>query len=177
MGDREPPEKPDRTDWHRLWGLMMEPLFARLGCETVVEMDLSAKIQRLDMAVVTKGKKKPLYSETDPDYYEGFENLNEHNLISFKSFREVFNMTAAEEFYGHFINYRKIRKIPENAGHTVNLYAVTHHFPRELFSRFAGTGLIRKITDKIYADYNGFRGGSPNPPNEADIRRLCSQFS
>ncbi len=147
---KESPEKPDRTDWHRLWGLMTSPLFERLGCETVVEMDLSSKVQLLDMAVITKEEGKLRYEETDPNYYEGFENLNRHNLISFKSFNEVFNMTAAEEFYGHFTNYRKIRNIPEKHKDTVNLYAVTYHFPRDLFSRFKGTDLIEKVSDRVY---------------------------
>ncbi|SLM31983.1 hypothetical protein MTBBW1_520010 [Desulfamplus magnetovallimortis] len=31
----------DKTDWHRLWGLMVAPLFERLGCEVTVEFDLS----------------------------------------------------------------------------------------------------------------------------------------
>ncbi|MCP4350607.1 MAG: hypothetical protein GY795_34500, partial [Desulfobacterales bacterium] len=42
----EQAKKPDKTDWHRLWGLMMSPVFKRLGCETTVEMDLSSKSQR-----------------------------------------------------------------------------------------------------------------------------------
>ena len=147
----EQTKKPDRTDWHRLWGLMMTPLFERLGCETVVEMDLSAKIQRLDMVVVTKQAEKLAYDELPPDYYEGFESLNEHNLISFKSFREVFNMTALEELYGHLINYRKIRNIGERDKGRVNLYAVTHHFPRDLFSLFRGTPFLRCISEgRIY---------------------------
>jgi len=146
--------KSDRTDWHRLWGLMMTPLFERLGCETVVEMDLSAKIQRLDMVVVTAEKGKVHYDLMNPDYYEGFENLNEHNLISFKSFREVFNMTALEEFYGHFTNYRKMKNIGEDEKHKVNLYAVTFHFPKELFARFQGTGFLRCVKENQIYDLN-----------------------
>ena len=59
-------------------------------------------------------------------------------------------MTAAEEFYGHFTNYRKIRNIPEKEKDTVSLYAVTYHFPRDLFSRFRGTNLTEKISDSIW---------------------------
>ena len=81
--------KPDKIDWHRLWGLMMSPLFERLGCDVTVEIDLSFKVQRLDMTVIIKNK--PLcFNNIDPDYFQGFENLNDHNLISFKSFHEVF---------------------------------------------------------------------------------------
>ncbi|QTA92260.1 Uncharacterized protein dnm_083360 [Desulfonema magnum] len=153
MNTRKLSEKPDRTDWHRLWGLMMTPLFERLGCETVVEMDLSAKVQRLDMVVVRRKEKIRYDVLADPNYYEGFEQLNEHNLISFKSFREVFNMTALEELYGHFTNYRKMKTIGEHSKSTVNLYVVTHHFPKDLFSRFEGKNLIDRITETIY-DFN-----------------------
>jgi len=146
-------KKPDRTDWHRLWGLMMTPLFERLGCETVVEMDLSAKVQRLDMVVITAEKGKPCYDGVNPDYYEGFENLNTHNLISFKSFREVFNMTALEELYGHFTNYRKMKNISEDEKDKVNLYAVTYHFPKELFSRFHGTEFLECIKENQIYDF------------------------
>ena len=146
-------KKPDKTDWHRLWALMTAPLFQRLGAEPTVEIDLSAKIQRLDMAVVTSGPASLRYDELEPIYYEGFENLNFHNLISFKSFNEVFNMTSMEEFYGHFTNYRKMKNIKEKDKGTVNLYAVTYHFPRDLFSRFSGTGLIRRVSERVY-DFN-----------------------
>ncbi len=150
MNTEEKPEKTDRTDWHRLWGLMMLPLFEKLGCETVVEMDLSAKVQRLDMVIVTADPENIPYHRIEAYYYEGFENLNRHNLISFKSFREVFGMTALEELYGHFTNYRKIKNISESEKDTVNLYAVTHHFPRELFSRFEGKNLIDRAGERIY---------------------------
>jgi len=67
----------------------MSPLFERLGCDVTVEIDLSFKVQRLDMTVIIKNK--PLcFNNIDPDYFQGFENLNDHNLISFKSFHEVF---------------------------------------------------------------------------------------
>jgi len=148
-----PPEKPDKTDWHRLWGLMISPVFERLGCETIVEMDLSAKTQRLDMVVVTRAE-RPRYEELPPDYYEGFENLNEHNLISFKSFREVFNMTALEELYGHLTNYRKEKKIGEKDRGRVNLYAVTHHFPRDLFAPFQKPPFLRCVTERRIYELN-----------------------
>ncbi|WP_080799870.1 hypothetical protein [Desulfamplus magnetovallimortis] len=127
---------------------MITPLFEKLGCEVTVEFDLSLKKQLLDVVVVYK--KLPLFfDDVNPDYYEGFENLNEHNLISFKSFHEVFNMDALEEFYGHFTNYKKIKNL--KSGDNINLYAVTNHFPETLFNRFKGTGLIECIVkNKIY---------------------------
>ncbi len=146
-------QKPDKTDWHRLWGLMVSPLFERLGCDVTVEMDLSFKVQRLDMTVITKNK--PLcFNDINPDYYQGFENLNDHNLISFKSFNEVFNRTAIEELYGHFTNYKKIKEIKKSA--KVNLYAVTHHFPRDLFKPFQRTDLLKCIIEDRVYDLNVF---------------------
>ncbi|MBF0259756.1 MAG: hypothetical protein HQK62_13140 [Desulfamplus sp.] len=106
-------DKSDKTNWHRLWGLMVAPLFERLNCEVTVELDLSVKVQLLDMLVVTR--QEPIsFDGVNPDYYEGFENLNEHNLISFKSFNESFNMEALEEFYGHFTNYKKMGTVPRS---------------------------------------------------------------
>ncbi|WP_080810150.1 hypothetical protein, partial [Desulfamplus magnetovallimortis] len=141
-------ENEDRTDWHRLLGLMMTPLFEKLGCEVTVEVDLSLKKQFLDVVVVRKYT-SVLFDDVNPDYYEGFENLNEHNLISFKSFREVFNMAALEELYGHFTNYKKIKNLKD--GNNINLYAVTNHFPETLFNRFKDTKLIECIKkNKIY---------------------------
>jgi len=139
--------KPDRTDWHQLWGLMMSPLFERLGCETSVEVEFSSKSQRLDMAVLRKDRRKLCYDEVNPDYYEGFENLNEHNLITFKSFNEVFNMTALEEFYGYCISYRKLRNIGERKKHRISLYAVTYHSPDTLLTRFGGTPFLRCVRE------------------------------
>ena len=146
-------ERPDKTDWHRLWGLMVAPLFERLGCDVTVEMDLSFKVQRLDMTVITKNK--PLYfDDVHPDYYQGFENLNDHNLLSFKSFNEVFNKTAIEELYGHFTNYKKLKGIETTK--IVNLYAVTHHFPRDLFKQFHGTNWLKCIIKNRVYDLNVF---------------------
>jgi len=132
---------------------MVAPLFERLGCEVTVELDLSLKIQRLDMVVVTK-QDAISFDGVDPDYYQGFENLNEHNLISFKSFNESFNMEAIEEFYGHFTNYKKMREI-KNEGN-INLYAVTHHFPEKLFGKYRGTKFLHCIADRRIYDLKVF---------------------
>ena len=40
-------QKPTKTDWHRIWYMMVSPLFERLGCNIIVEMDLSAKAQKV----------------------------------------------------------------------------------------------------------------------------------
>jgi len=144
-------EKENKTNWHRLWGLMVAPLFERLKCEVTVEFDLSLKVQRLDMVVVTR--QQPIsFDNVNPDYYQGFENLNEHNLISFKSFNESFNVEALEEFYGHFTNYKKMRNL-ENQPEKINLYAVTHHFPEKLFSRYRDKEFLECISENRIYDF------------------------
>ncbi|MBF0100799.1 MAG: hypothetical protein HQK77_07830, partial [Desulfobacterales bacterium] len=136
-------------NWHRLWGLMITPLFQRLGCEVTVEVDLAFQKQILDVVVVRKRKHKKLPKLINPDYYEGFETLNEYNLISFKSFNEVFNHQALEEFYGHLTNYRKLNQIEKDG--LINLYAVTHHLPDKLFKPYLNTPFLSVIKpDMIY---------------------------
>jgi hypothetical protein len=146
-------EKENKTNWHRLWGLMVAPLFEKLNCEVTVEFDLSLKVQRLDMVVVTKLEDEPInFYEVNIDYYQGFENLNAHNLISFKSFNESFNMEALEEFYGHFTNYKKMRNL-ESQPEKINLYAVTHHLPEKLFNRYKNTEFLECIFDNRIYDF------------------------
>ena len=45
---------PEQIKWHRLAGLVLQPLFDQLGCETEIEVDLSLKEQRIDIIVVQK---------------------------------------------------------------------------------------------------------------------------
>ena len=139
------------TDWHRLWGLMITPLFERIGYKTMVEFDVSFKKQIIDIVVVTRQKSAIDFKGVDLSYYEGFENLNEINLISFKSFREVFNESSLEEFYGHLTNYKKINKLKESDKGSVNLYVVTNHKPVDLFNVFEGTSFLKTVKrDRIY---------------------------
>ncbi|MGA1823605.1 MAG: DUF4351 domain-containing protein [bacterium] len=138
-------------NWHRLWGLMITPLFERIGYKTMVEFDVSFKKQIIDVVVVTKQKSEVNYGDVDLSYYEGFENLNEINLISFKSFREVFNESSLEEFYGHLTNYKKINKLNDADKRRINLYVVTNHKPVTLFNAFEGTSFLKTLKkDRIY---------------------------
>ncbi len=38
---------------------------------------------------------------------DGLEDMAEHNLLTYKSFREPLDDTAIDELIGHFVNYRK----------------------------------------------------------------------
>ena len=99
-------DKEKRIGWHRLWGLMISPLFEKLGCETQVEVDLSQKKQLLDVVVVKKTDKLN-WDAVDPALYEGFENLNSYNLLSYKSHHEGCNLFTTIELNGHLANFMK----------------------------------------------------------------------
>ncbi len=127
-----------KTNWHRLFSLMFGTIFETLGFETIAEYDVSRKSQLVDVVVVrrqTLSKTKDLPST----YYEGFEDLNDHNLLSFKSFHEVFNEEALEEFYGHYSNYKKVTGMTRDK---INLYVVTYHYPEKLFTKFNDSNLL-----------------------------------
>ena len=84
-------EKEKRTKWHKLLAMILKPFFSQLGYELESEVDVSFKSQMIDIVVV---KKKEI--DVDPhilplEYWEAFDELNEYNLISFKSYSESFN--------------------------------------------------------------------------------------
>ncbi len=140
-------ENEKRTNWHRLSGLIVGALFETLGYKTITEYDVAKKAQLLDIVVVRKDM--PQTGQLlDSSYYQGFENLNEHNLISFKSFNEVFNKKSLEEFYGH---YKKNKKESGAKEKQINLYALIYHYPRDLFKRFNYPELLHTIVkNRIY---------------------------
>jgi hypothetical protein len=69
------------------------------------------------------------------------KNLNEHNLITFKSASESCDTEALEEFFGNFMSYRKI-----------NLYAIVYHYPRKLFKHFEDTNFLNNVKEKEFFD-------------------------
>jgi hypothetical protein len=97
-----------RRRWHRLAGLILESLFERLGYETKIEYDISRKQQFVDLVVVRKKELKYQAYNLPRSYWYGFEQLNEYNLISFKSYSESFNKYSLFELLGHYIAYLKI---------------------------------------------------------------------
>jgi len=116
--------------WHRLFGLILGDFFSGTAWEVVLELDLSRKVQRLDIVVVRRGE-GPIPQEL-PD---GFGPLAEHNLITFKSLREPLDGWALKELVGHAVNYRKQVSpsldvlIPES---DVRLFGIAMRFPRKL---------------------------------------------
>jgi len=137
---------PYRTNWHRLFGLMLADFFTGSPYSVELEKDLSIKKQLLDVVILRKGKGK--FVGQLPD---GFDNLAKHNLITFKSHHETLEDWALKELTGHYVNYRKQvspsfeNLLPEKE---FRLYAVTSRFPHEL----AGSGNWKCIQDGVF-DY------------------------
>jgi hypothetical protein len=139
----------DRTQWHRLAGLVVAPLFRLLGYETQLEVDVALQKQLLDIIVVRKGRTAISPPSLPPSYWEAFDDLNEHNLISFKSYSESFNAEALEELFGHLTNYRKVNDL---SSEQIHLYAIVNHYPKALFTEFEGTEFLKVVKEKQIYD-------------------------
>ena len=101
-------------------GLLSEPVFNAIGYDVTVEMDLSFKRQFIDLVAVERKDQSSNEAQFDQELHEGFETLNQHNLISFKSFHESLDEDAVAELYGHYSNYKKLRASATDE--SVNLY-------------------------------------------------------
>ncbi|MFO0844022.1 MAG: hypothetical protein U0797_16750 [Gemmataceae bacterium] len=93
----------EQLQWHRWFGLGWTDLFVGQPVRVDLEKDLSLKHQYLDVVLVRRDTAQPLSVEL-PD---GFDPLAAHNLISFKSFQEEYDLFALCELIGHFANYCK----------------------------------------------------------------------
>ncbi len=133
-------------DHHRVAGLSLSPVMERLGFTTEVEIDVSFKRQIIDIICVRRAKvvDPPL----PPIYWQVFDELNDHNLMSFKSYSESFNGHALEEFYGHLTNYCKVKGVKRAQ---VNLYVLTNHYPRDLLDPLVKAGQVTTVgTNGVY---------------------------
>ncbi|MEM7132600.1 MAG: DUF4351 domain-containing protein [Chloroflexota bacterium] len=146
MARSEGEKNDEKTELHRIAGLVMTPVMELLGFKTTVELDVSFKRQIIDIICV---RRERVVSPPLPAiYWEVFGQLNEHNLFSFKSYSESFNGAALEEFYGHLTNYCKVQKVNRKQ---VNLYVMTNHFPRDLLGPFQGTEWLQMVReDDVY---------------------------
>src|SRR5690349_7370264 len=87
---------------HRLFGLSWLDFCEGTALAVKTEMDLSVKQQFVDLVL----------SRTEPGSLpqplpDGFEDLADHNLITFKSHQEALDGWALCELEGHYVNYRK----------------------------------------------------------------------
>jgi hypothetical protein len=98
---RRTPSDPWRR-WHRLFGLLLTDHLRGSPFTVELEKDLSHRQQLLDVVVVRRVE--GAMNRAMPD---GLQDLANHNLISFKSFRESFDDWTLKELTGHYVNYRK----------------------------------------------------------------------
>lgn len=93
---------PGPVSWHRLFGLLLSDYLTDSPFVVELEKDLSQKKQLLDVVVVRC--RSGVMDRPMPD---GMKDLTDHNLITFKSFRETLDDWALKELTGHYVNYRK----------------------------------------------------------------------
>ncbi len=130
---------------HRLFGLSWIDFFQGTAIAVETELDLSLKLQFLDVVIIRKG------SEPVPRRLpDGFEELAAHNLLTFKSHQEALDGWALWELVGHFVNYRKQASpslqdlLPEP---DFRLFAVCARFPKNLAQQGAMTTLREGVYD------------------------------
>jgi len=86
-------------DWHRLFGLILTDHLTGTPFVVELEKDLSFKKQFLDLVILRK-----LAGPIPFPLPDGFEDMADHNLVSFKSHHEAFDAWAMKELMGHFVN-------------------------------------------------------------------------
>lgn len=110
---------------------------------------------------------------------DGLQDLTDHNLITFKSFRESLDDWALKELTGHYVNYRK-QEVDEAGLMLVekhfSLFAISARYPRELFKvvRF------KQINEGVYDCQRGsdrIRVIVANQLSETEHNSLLHLFS
>jgi hypothetical protein len=118
-----------KTDWHRLLGLIFTDFFTGSAWNVELEKDLSMKRQLLDIIILRHdggGLIDPL-----PD---GLEGMKKHNLLTFKSIREPLDDWVLKELTGHYVNYRKQISPSFNdlyPEEQFQLYGITARYPKK----------------------------------------------
>src|SRR5262249_48655210 len=88
--------------FHRLFALSWQDFFEGTVMNVEAETDLSKRQQFLDLVLVRTGP-GPLPRRL-PD---GFDDLGDYNLITFKSYQQSLDADTLWELVSHFVNYRK----------------------------------------------------------------------
>lgn len=130
------------TNWHRLFGIGLIDLFANTHYEVELEKDLSIQQQFLDVVIIEKVNT----GELPHDLPDGLDNLAQHNLLTYKSFRESLTSWALDELVGHYVNYRKQISETLLPVEQFQLYAVSTRFPQHL----AKETVLTKIKKGVY---------------------------
>jgi hypothetical protein len=119
--------------WHELLGAVLIDYFEGSPYSVQTEVDLSLKKQLLDILVIRKGK-----GELHRPLPDGMAPLANHNLISFKSYRDTFDNWSLLELIAYYVNYRKQASadrdlLPE--AH-FRLFGIAARFPHKLAKQF-----------------------------------------
>lgn len=141
-----------RSDWHRLFGLLLIGHLEGSPFTVELEKDLSLRQQFLDVVVVRRGPGRMRRSLPD-----GLSDFVTHNLLTFKSHQEPLTDWTLKELTGHYVNYRKWMNLegtllPEKE---FGLYAICARRPRTLFRQLspeqiqAGVYRLRRGSDVI----------------------------
>ncbi|MCI5129153.1 MAG: hypothetical protein D3907_11785 [Candidatus Electrothrix sp. AUS3] len=139
-----------KTDWHRLLGLIFTDFFTGSAWSVELEKDLSIKKQLLDIIILRQDGGE--FTDPLPD---GLEGMKKHNLLTFKSIREPLDDWTLKELTGHYVNYRKQispsfnNLYPEDQ---FQLYGITARYPKKLFSQQPE---LTKVQDGVYDMYRG----------------------
>ncbi len=129
---------------HRLFGLCWNDFCEGSALGVDPEKDLSVKQQFLDLLLSRQGP-GPL-PQPLPD---GFDDLGDYNVVTFKSHQEALDAFALCEVICHYVNTRKQcspslkNLLPESA---FRLYAVCVRFPHNL----AQQAPLNRIRDGVY---------------------------
>jgi hypothetical protein len=129
--------------YHRLFALSWSDFFKGTAFGVEPEMDLSLKQQFLDLVLIRRSP-EPIPRRL-PD---GFEDLADHNLVTFKSFHEALDAWTLWELVGHFVNYRKQvspsmqNLLPES---DFRLFAVCARYPHNLAQQVPLTSLRESV--------------------------------
>jgi hypothetical protein len=127
-------------NWHRLFGIFLTDYFTDTPYVVELEKDLSLQQQFLDVVILRKEQGD--YQGILPD---GLDNLKMHNLISYKSMRESFDLWAMQELIGHYVNYRKQMSNPLLPESEFSLYAISTRFPTGLAQQTTFTELMTGV--------------------------------
>ncbi|MDC7234350.1 MAG: hypothetical protein PQJ58_14045 [Spirochaetales bacterium] len=90
------------TEWHRLFGLSLIDYFQDKPFEVKLEVDMSIPQQFLDVMLIEQKSGESFNRE---NLCDGFENLNKHNLLTYKSHHESLNAFAIQELIGYYVSY------------------------------------------------------------------------
>lgn len=136
--------KESNIEWHRLFGLTLIDFFTDSPYEVELEKELSLQKQFIDAIIIRKYKDQIINNLPD-----GLNNLNEHNLLSYKSHQESLNEWAIEELIEYYVLYRKLISPASNRltdSNKFSLYAVSARYPNKLLSQVH----FEKVQDGVY---------------------------